>query len=380
MALRTELTAQGLDAGPLTIAWHLEREGLRTPSSSTVRRILGAAGLVVPEPRKRPRSSWHRFEAAAPDELWQSDMTHWHLADGSEVEICSWLDDHSRYLLDCTAFGRVDGDDVVATFCAAGEAYGWPAATLTDYGAIDTSRFTGGRNAFEYLLAYLGIQQRNGAPGHPQTQGRIERFHQTLKRWLGRQPAAWTRAELQAWARCLPPRLRRRATHRAIGRRAPAEAYRATPVAVPTGPRAQGHLRLRYDVADKKAAISLRRAGRMHHRKIGAAHARRRVLAIVDEREVTVVDLGTGEILSSHLIEPDRGYWRDQRRDPRRWPGSPSDEVTSWAGPSTVADVPTHVSPMSRLMTVARPEGLERTLPTIEIDGVPELVEVLRAA
>ena len=88
VALRTELTAQGLDAGPLTIAWHLGQEGLRAPSSSTIRRVLHAAGLVVPEPRKRPRSSWHRFEADTPNELWQSDMTHWQLAAGTEVEIC----------------------------------------------------------------------------------------------------------------------------------------------------------------------------------------------------------------------------------------------------------------------------------------------------
>ena len=60
----------------------------------------------------------HRFEATMPNELWQSDVTHWRLADGTEVEICSWLDDHSRYLLGCTAFRHVDGDDVVATFCA----------------------------------------------------------------------------------------------------------------------------------------------------------------------------------------------------------------------------------------------------------------------
>jgi transposase len=124
VALRTELTAQGLDAGPVTIAWHLEREGQRVPSVSTIRRILHAAGLVTPEPRKRPRSSWIRFEAAAPNELWQSDFTHWRLADGTEVEICSWLDDHSRYLLGCTAFRRVGGDDVVATFSAAGDAHG----------------------------------------------------------------------------------------------------------------------------------------------------------------------------------------------------------------------------------------------------------------
>ena len=322
IVLRTELTGRGLDAGPATIAWHLEREGLPVPSTSTVRRILHAAGLVVPEPRKRPRSSWLRFEAAAPNELWQSDVTHWRLADGSEVEICSWLDDHSRYLLGCTVFRRVDGDDVVATFTAAGDAHGWPAATLTDNGTVYTARFTGGRNGLEHLLAYLGIRQKNGAPGHPQTQGKIERFHQTLKRWLGQQPPAADLASLQAQLDTFRPVYNEQRPHRAIGRRTPGEAYRAIPKDQPSGPRGRGHFRLRYDTTDGKGTITLRRAGRLHHLNTGAAHARQRVLAIVDDHEVTVVALDTGEVLSTHLIEPDRRYWRNQRRDPGRWPGS----------------------------------------------------------
>jgi len=322
VAVRIELTARGLDAGPLTIAWHLEREGVAVPSTSTVRRVLRDAGLVVPEPRKRPRSSWIRFEAAAPNEVWQSDFTHWRLVDGSEVEILNWLDDHSRYLLACTAFRRVGGDDVVATFTTAGDAHGWPAATLTDNAAVYTSRFTGGRNNFEHVLAYLGIRQKNGAPGHPQTQGKVERFHQTLKRWLGSRPAARTLAELQAQLDAFRVEYNEQRPHRAIGRATPAEAYAATPKAVAAGSRAAGHFRLRYDVTDSKGAMTLRRAGRLYHRKVGAAQDRRRVLAIVDAQEVTVVALDTGEILSTHRIEPDKGYWRNTRRNPGRWPGS----------------------------------------------------------
>ncbi|MGH3073948.1 MAG: IS481 family transposase, partial [Gaiellales bacterium] len=322
VALRIELAAAGLDAGPVTIAWHLGREVGRVPSSSTIRRILHAAGLVVPAPRKRPRSSWIRFEAAAPNEVWQSDFTHWRLVDETAVEIISWLDDHARYLLGCTAFPRVGGDDVVATFSAAGTEHGWPAATLTDNGSVYTSRFTGGRNGFEYLLAYLGIRQKNGAPGHPQTQGKIERFQQTLKRWLGRQPAARTLAELQAQLDAFRRAYNEQRPHRATGRATPGEAYRATPKAHPAGRGAAGHFRLRYDTTDGKGAITLRRAGRLHHLNIGAAHRRRRVLAITDEQAVTIVALDTGEVLSSHLIEPERTYWRNQRRDPGRWPRS----------------------------------------------------------
>ena len=322
VALRTELVARGLDAGPATIAWHLGREGLPVPSTSTIRRALHAAGLVVPEPRKRPRSAWIRFEAAAPNRVWQSDVTHWHLADGSGVEICSWLDDHSRYLLGCTVFRRVDGDDVVATFTAAGDAHGWPAATLTDNGTVYTARFTGGRNGLEHLLAWLGIRQKNGAPGHPQTQGKVERFHQTLKRRLRQQPPAADLASLQAQLDAFREIYNEQRPHRAIRRRTPGEAYRALPKDQPSGPAGRGHFRLRYDTTDSKGAMTLRRAGRMHHLNTGAAHARQRVLAIVDEHEVTVIALDTGEILSTHLIEPGRRYWRNQRRDPGRWPGS----------------------------------------------------------
>ncbi len=337
VGLRVDLVARGLDAGPATIAWHLGREGLAVPSSSTIRRVLHAAGLVVPEPRKRPRSSWIRFEAAAPNEVWQSDFTHWRLADGTAVEIIDWLDDHSRYLLACSAFRRVSGDDVVATFTVAGEAYGWPAATLTDNGSVYTSRFTGGRNGFEYLLAWLGVRQKNGAPGHPQTQGKIERFHQTLKRWLARQPAARSVDELQAQLDRFRLEYNERRPHRAVGRITPAEAYAARPKSQPAGRGAAGHFRLRYDTTDGAGAITVRRAGRMHHLKVGVAHARRRVLAIADEQDVTVVALDTGEILSSHRIEPDKGYWRNQRRDPGRWPGPQKGPMTP------VTDDATHV-------------------------------------
>lgn len=97
--LRGELSRAGLDAGPQTIAWHLQKEGHKPPSTSTIRRILIGAGLVSPEPKKRPKSSLHRFEAAQPNETWQSDFTHWSLGDGTDIEILNFLDDHSRYLL-----------------------------------------------------------------------------------------------------------------------------------------------------------------------------------------------------------------------------------------------------------------------------------------
>ena len=142
------------------------------------------------------------------------------------------------------------------------------------------------------------------------------------KRWLGQGPAATDLGGLQARLDAFRLAYNEHRPHRAIGRVTPGEAYRATPRALPSSSGARGHFRLRYDVTDSKGAITLRRAGRLYDLKVGAGFARRRVLAIVDEQEVTVVALDTGEILSTHRIEPDRRYSRNQRRDPGRWPGS----------------------------------------------------------
>ena len=320
--LRTELTADGLDGGPVTIAWHLEQEGLRAPAPATISRILTGAGLVSPQPRKRPRSSYVRFEMAQPNEMWQSDFIHWRLADGTEVEILNWLDDHSRYLLSATVHEPVSGEDVVAVFLDLIERYGAPASTLTDNGSVYTSRFTGGRNAFEYVLPLLGIRQKNGSPGHPQTQGKTERFHQTLQRWLAARPPAKSTGELQRQLDAFTEHYNERRPHRALDRRTPADAYRATPKAAPAGARANGHYRLRYDRLDTRGKMTMRRAGRMHHLGIGTTHARKRVLAFADEHTVTVAELTTGEVLSTHLIEPNKTYWRNQNTKPGRWPNS----------------------------------------------------------
>ncbi len=188
--LRTELAAAGLDAGPDTIRWHLEHHhGLRV-SAATVHRHLTRAGLIVPAPKKRPRSSCIRFEAEQPNECWQSDFTHYPLADGTDTEILSWLDDHSRYALHITAHQPVTGRIVAAEFRTAIAEHGPPASTLTDNGMVYTVRFAtgrGGRNTFEAELHRLGITQKNSRPNHPTTCGKVERFQLTMKRWLDQQ-------------------------------------------------------------------------------------------------------------------------------------------------------------------------------------------------
>jgi transposase InsO family protein len=170
ITLRKELAGQGLDAGPHTIAWHLQHHHQTRVSAATVSRYLTRAGLVTPAPAKRPRSSYIRFQADMPNECWQSDFIHWQLAGGQETEILSWIDDHSRYALSVTAHARVTGPIVLATFRAACAKHGTPAATLTDNGMVFTTRLSGGkggRNGFEHELRRLGVKQKNGKPNHP---------------------------------------------------------------------------------------------------------------------------------------------------------------------------------------------------------------------
>ncbi len=157
----------------MTIAWHLAARGLQgaVDLDDPTHPARGRPGH--PEPRKRPRSSYIRFEAAQPNETWQSDFTHWRLADGTDVEILNWLDDHSRYLLACTAHGPVTGDDVVTTFLAATDEHG--VARLhpdrqrprlhRPLTAADATR----SNTSSPLL---GIRQKNGAPATRRPKGR----------------------------------------------------------------------------------------------------------------------------------------------------------------------------------------------------------------
>ncbi|PEG32992.1 IS481 family transposase, partial [Mycolicibacterium agri] len=194
------MAGKGLDAGPHTIAWHLQHHHQLRVSTASISRHLHAAGLIEPTPQKRPKSSYIRFAAELPNQCWQADFTHWRLASGADTEILSWLDDCSRYALSVTAHRRVTATIVVTEFTKAIDRHGIPYSTLTDNGMVFTTRLAGGkggRNAFEAQLHRHGIRQINSTPNHPTTCGKVERFQQTLKKWLTRQPRAATLAALQ---------------------------------------------------------------------------------------------------------------------------------------------------------------------------------------
>lgn len=315
IALRRHLLAQGLDAGAASIAWHLRQRNQRSPALSTIWRILKAQGLITPQPKKRPRSYITRFEAVQPNETWQSDFTHWRLEDGSDVEIINWLDDHSRLLLNCTVFKAITGKIVIDSFNECRNQYGTPFSTLTDNGNVYTARFTQGKNGFEYLLSELEIVQKNGSPAHPQTQGKVERFHQTLKKWLSQQSPAKDLKELQSQLDEFRNLYNTQRPHRALEMKTPQRCYEATIKASPKAAKEKEHYRVRHDSVDQFGKLTLRRAGKMHHLGVGIEHHHKRVMLIVDHFKVSVIEKKTGEVLSQHEIDPSRNYWTNHLVD-----------------------------------------------------------------
>ena len=326
LELRDRLTAKGLDAGAHTIAWHLQQHHHIGVDASTIWRTLKRAGLIEPQPQKRPKSSYLRFEADLPNECWQSDFTHYRLADGRGTEILTFLDDCTRYAVSVTAHPAVTTPIVVATFRTATETHGNPASTLTDNGMVFTVKHSGwgrrgGRNAFEAELRKRGIVQKNGSPSHPQTQGKVERFQQTMKTWLRAQhPPPATIADLQRLLDDFTDEYNHRRPHRSLPHQAtPATRYAALPKATPTpgGRDHDNHTRLRRDRIDKTGTVTLRIHGKLRHIGIGRTHARTHVLILANDLDITIINAATGELLRELTIDLERDYQPRTTRNPR---------------------------------------------------------------
>jgi transposase InsO family protein len=308
--LRKTLTKRGLDAGADTIAAHLATDPSITnvPAISTIWRILKRRGFVTPQPHKRPRSSWKRFEAELPNQCWQADVTHWHLAHGGGVEILNIIDDHSRLAIATLARRTIGGPDVTATFTTAFTTWSPPASVLTDNGAIFTGApRRGGRTALEITLGTLGINYLTSRPYHPQTCGKVERFHQTQKKWLTAHPAG-TIADLQHLCDQFRTYYNQRRPHRALNRRTPTQAYTQRPKATPTGYLIPAHCRVRTDTIDAAGVITIRYNSRLHHIGLGKRRTGTKVTVLIDDRDIRVLDRNTGQLIRKLVLDPSRDY------------------------------------------------------------------------
>jgi transposase InsO family protein len=308
--LRKDLTKKGLDAGAETIRVHLATAGAdRLPATSTIWRVLTRRGFVTPQPKKRPKGAGKRFSAAQPNERWQADITHWQLADHTPVEILNIIDDHSRLDLVSKARVTTTGPDVRASFRQAFRRYGIPASVLTDNGAVFTGKpRRGGRVALEIELDLLGVRFHHSRPYHPQTCGKVERFHQTQKKWLAAQRPATTLSELQHQLDRFRAYYNHLRPHRAVGRHTPQQAFDARPKARPAKPSIPVHYRVRRDKVDSGGVITLRYDSQLRHVGLGREHRGKRVLALLADRYTRIVDAETGELLRELTLDPDRDY------------------------------------------------------------------------
>jgi transposase InsO family protein len=313
--LRKELDGAGLDAGSGSIQWHLEQRGVRgVPSESTIWRILADRGLIVPQPAKAPKRASRRFSADRANDWWQLDDTTWELADGSEVKILNIIDDHSRLLAASRTLDTVTGAAALTVFATAAAILGWPAHFLSD-----------NATAFRFVLAEavatVGVSAGHSRPYHPQTNGKVERFHQTLKRWLVKQPPAASRGELQTQLDLFKLIYNHHRPHRGIGRNIPADVWATAPKSGPAN-RPLGTATTLYTGIVNGGCIRLGSKWRI---TIGAQHNHQRGLALVTGTSCHVfID---GRLARALTLNPNR---KDQPLHDR--PGRPT----------TVRDAPRH--------------------------------------
>ncbi len=294
-----------VDNGAQAIAWHLARrcdlDG-RVPSARTVHRVLVRRGMVVPQPRKRPKTAGIRFEWSRPNDAWQIDATAWALADGTGVWIMDVLDDHSRVLTAARVATGPTGPAAWEALAHGIAEWGCPARVMSDNGTCFTGRFFGGGEVdFERALRAMGVTQLLSSPGHPQTCGKLERSHQTTKRWLRTQPPARTFEELQGQLDRWRDHYNHHRPHRAARGGTPAERWSATPPVEPAGP------------IPGARTTGLRLVGAGGHLGwgraligVGTPYAGQTVLVVANDLDITI--WGATGIIRQLIIDPSRRY------------------------------------------------------------------------
>jgi len=305
--LRGQLQAQGHDAGPVTIGYHLADRLEHPPSRTTIWRILQREGLLTPQPQKRPIRSRVRFQADLPNEMWQADITAWALADGEVAEILNLIDDHSRLHLGSYAYARVKAADVVESFHRVAELHGLPESFLSDNGAVFVGGYRKGRVLLEYELQRLGVAFKNSRPYHPQTLGKVERLHQTLKRYLAKQAPARGLAELQQQLDAFAHYYNAIRPHRALGGRTPLQAFSSRVKARPAGAAKSTYFRVREDRVDETGKVSLRYDSKLYKIGLGRAYKGRVIKLLIADLNVRVID-ANGQLIRELTLDPSRVY------------------------------------------------------------------------
>jgi transposase InsO family protein len=240
LRIRKELAEDGWDHGPLSVRARMLQEGLPVPSRATLARIFVRRGAVVPQPQKRPRSSWRRFTFARVHECWQLDATEVVLGTGGKAVVFQLMDDHSRFIVASIVAVSENSAAAVAVLQTAVAAHQAPVLLLSDNGLAMNPHRRGRTSQLAAYAASLGIHAITSRPYHPQTCGKNERVHSTLKRWLRARVAPADIDELTTWVKTFDEQYNHRRPHQALAMRTPAQAFTDGPKAIPPQPQPTG--------------------------------------------------------------------------------------------------------------------------------------------
>ncbi|NYE72857.1 transposase InsO family protein [Microlunatus parietis] len=311
--LRKELRDQGCDYGPVSVRFRMDRLGVTPPAASTLARIFSRRGMVVPQPQKRPRSAVRRFVFALVHECWQLDAFDWVLAADRACVIFQLVDDHSRFMIASLAAWGETVEAAILVVDRGIAAFQVPCLLLTDNGSALNQTRIGRRSRLVDHLTGLGCRPITGRPGHPQTQGKDERVHQTVQRWLRARPRATSLAELQAQLDQFDRYYNHDRGHQALGLRTPAEVMAAGPVAVPPVPAPPAPAPAR-PARSKQPRVAANGSVRVDGVRIqlGREHAKTTVTTISTGQTVTIFD-GRGRHLRTQVLEPGKTYYSNGR-------------------------------------------------------------------
>jgi transposase InsO family protein len=317
---RKQLADAGLDHGATTIQWHMGRAQLALiPAVSTIHRILVRRGQVTAQPGKRPKGSWHRFEAPAPNEWWQIDAMNWTIATGG-VKVFNIIDDHSRVAVRSRTCVDETGENAWTTFSEGAAVWGMPAGVLSDNGLAFSGKLRHFEVIFEARLRDIGIRPFTGRAFHPQTTGKVERFQQTLKRWLRHQPLAGNLIELQAQLDQFCWIYNHERPHQGIGRVTPISRWQASPPSIPA-PATLEHPTWPKTPEPRHLTVSPDGILRVHKIRIalGVEYGRCPATVIIDDQHATVFI--NSQLIRHLTIDHSRSYQPTRR--PRGGPTRP---------------------------------------------------------
>jgi putative transposase len=278
------------------------------PSRSTINRVLARHGLLEPSPAKRPRSSWRRFSFAQPRDCYQIDATEVTLAGGDTVVVFDVLDDCTRRLVACHAAPSETAHAAVTAIGKAVTACGAPGLVLSDNGAAFTHRLIkpdAGPSRFARAVTAAGSRLIHSSPYHPQTCGKVERHHQTLKQWLAARPPAATIHALQHQLDTYREHYNQHRRHSALTARAtPHHAWHTAPtLGGPTHPPIQTDATVHRGPVTVTGVIH---AG-THRIGVGCAYRGHALTTIRDRDHATVYNHDGDPIGTAHL-EPGKTY------------------------------------------------------------------------